>query len=217
MWNDATVDFHKCGITQLLSSTKVNLHKCGITQMSSSTDVKLQRCDIAELWSSTNVDFQKCEIPQLSIYVKDPSKLFGYLRLAYEKDIQYDEFLPSEESDGDTNKAVKVPGCSTTTTQTTAKGPTGKTATLLTQSLTPRLLVAALSTTKPTTTPLSTPRIRTMKLVPLTAVRSAKAPSASSSPKIPPKVVKASSAKGTLAKEFHCASTLGVVFNTSKA
>ena len=64
MWISTNVDFHKCGLPQLLSSTKVNLHKCGITQISTSTEVNPQRSVIAELWSSTNVDFHKCEIPQ---------------------------------------------------------------------------------------------------------------------------------------------------------
>ena len=184
LWSSTNVVFQKCGIAQMLIATKVVFHKCGITQM----------------WISTNEDFHKWEITPMSTCAKDPSNLFGYRRLAYETDIQYDEFMPSEESEVDSNKAAKVPASSTTTTQTPAKGPTLKTATLLPSSVTPEFLIAALSTTKPTTTPVRTPRNSTTTIVSLTAVRSAKGPSASSSAKVPTKVVKASSAKGTLAK-----------------
>ena len=100
MWNNAIVKFKvnlpKCGITQMSSSTDVKHQRCDIADLWSSTEVDFHKCEISKLWSSTNVDFHKCEFPQLSSYVKDPSKLFGYRRLAYEKDIQYDEILPSE-------------------------------------------------------------------------------------------------------------------------
>ena len=57
---------------------------------------------------------------------KDPGYLFGYRRLDFDKDVQYDD-LSSEDSEVDTSTAAKAPGRSTTTTQTQANGPRVKT------------------------------------------------------------------------------------------
>ena len=58
--------------------------------------------------SSTNVDFHKCEIMQLSSYANNPSNLFGYRRLDFYKDIQYEEISSSQESGVDATKAAKA-------------------------------------------------------------------------------------------------------------
>ena len=144
----------------------------------------------------------------MSSWAKDPSNLFGYRRLVYEKDVQYDEFMPSEESEVDTNKAAKVPGSSTTNTQTLAKGPTWNTATLLIPSVTTGLFVAAPTASKTTAKPVGPPRPSVRTTAPQTTVSSAKTSSTSASAKAPPKVAKGSPVKGTLAKAM---STSGIV------
>ena len=150
------------------------------------------------MWICANVEFHKWAITQMSSCAKDPSNRFGYRRLAYEKDIQYDEFMPSEENEVDTNKAAQVQGSITTTTQTPAKGPTLKPATLVTSSITPELLIAASSTTNPTSTPGRTPRsIRTSMVSQCTE---GKASNTLISAKGSPCVAKASLSNGTLVK-----------------
>ena len=109
--------------------------------------------------------------------VKHPGNLFGYQRLGFQKDIQYND-LSSEESGVDASKTAKAPGSNTITTQTQAKGPTGRTAKKVVPSVTTDLLVVASSFVKHTSTPGRTHRSST----PTTAQTTA------------------STAKGTLAK-----------------
>ena len=94
---------------------------------------------------------------------------------------------------------MKAPRSSTTTTEIQAKGPTGKTATLVTPAVTPELLAAS-STAKPTTTPGSTARRSRTPTGSQSPVSLAKVSGISTLAMEPSKVAKGSSAKGTVAK-----------------
>ena len=131
---------------------------------------------------------------------KDPSNLLGYRRLAFDKDIQYDEISSSDERGVDASNAAKASRSSATTTKPQAKGPQGKTATHVGHSVTPGFLVAESSSTKPTTMPGSRPRCSPSTTGLETSVSSANALSTSRSAKGPSKVAKARAAKGTLTK-----------------
>ena len=128
----------------------------------------------------------------------DQCNLFGYRRLDFDNAVHYDE-ISSEESGVDTSKTAKAAGsCSTSITQTQAKGPAGKTAAKVATSVTPGLLVVAPSFAKANTrgrAPHGSPPTTA-----LTNVSTGKALSTTSTAKASPRVAKTSSTKGKAAK-----------------
>ena len=157
--------------------------------MSTSRHVKFHKCG-----------FHKCGIISLLSYAIDPSNVFGYRRLEYHKYIQYDERTSSKGSEVDASKAAKARREWHYDFAPHAKGPTVKPATVVTPSVSPELLVTAIPTIKPTTTPGMTPRSFTTSTVSQRPESEAKASGILISMKGSPMVAKASLAKGTLEK-----------------
>ena len=62
---------------------------------------------------------------------KDSSNLIGYRRLDFDKHVQYDEVISSEESGVEAWKAKNVSSSSNATSKPQAKGSAGKSATRL--------------------------------------------------------------------------------------
>ena len=134
----------------------------------------------------------------------NPGNMFGYQRLDFDPNVPYDE-LSSDESGVDASTTAKVSGTTPTAAQPQAKAPGVKSVTKVATSVTPGLLVAARSTSfaKPSTatTAGSVPRTSPPTTASTTVSADAKALSTSSSAKLSPRVTKAKSTIGTVAKE----------------
>ena len=129
---------------------------------------------------------------------KDPGLLFGYRRVDFDKDVEYDE-LSSDESGVDASKTAKASGGRTSVATTQAKGPAGKTVANVTTSVAPVLLVAASSFEKPTTVPGMVPRTSPPTTAQATA-STAKTISTTSSATAVPRVAKTGSTIALAAK-----------------